>query len=88
MNSLGYFYYYCLGVEKYVQKDFDYFNIGITYKDSAAVLDTAYLLIQNLNNDKKLIETDIFLVYTYVSNLAGKDFTFGTYFYVMMNQYI
>ena len=86
-NSLGYLYYYGLGVEKNVQKAFDYFNIGITYKDSAAIFDTAYLLIQNLNNDKKLIEKDISKAYTYASNLAGKDFAFGTYFYAMMNQY-
>ena len=86
-NSLGYLYYYGLGVEKNIQKAFDYFNVGITYKDSSAIYDAAYLLIQNINNDKNLISKDYTKAYNHVSSLAAKDFSFGTYFYAMMNQY-
>ena len=86
-NSLGYLYYYGLGVEKNVEKAFDYFRIGITYKDSAAIFDAAYLLIQNQNNDKNLIEKDYSKAYSHAQNLASKDYFFGTYFYAMMNQY-
>ena len=86
-NSIGYLYYYGLGVEKNIQKAFDYFNVGITYKDSSAIYDAAYLLIQNINNDKNLISKDYTKAYNHVSSLAAKDFSFGTYFYAMMNQY-
>ena len=86
-NSLGYLYYYGLGVEKDIKKAFDYFNIGVSYKDSSAIYDTIYLLIQNQKNDKKLIEKDYTKAYNHASNLAAKDFSFGTYFYAMMNQY-
>ena len=86
-NSLGYLYYYGLGVEKNIQKAFDYFNVGLSYKDNSAIYDTAYLLIQNINNDKNLIRKDFTKAYNHVSGLAAKDFSFGTYFYAMMNQY-
>ena len=86
-NSLGYLYYYGLGVEKDIQKAFDYFTIGVSYKDSSAIYDTIYLLVQNQKNDKKLIEKDYTKAYNHASNLAAKDFSFGTYFYAMMNQY-
>jgi len=86
-NSLGYLYYYGLGVEKNIQKAFDYFNKGVSHKDSSAIYDTAYLLIQNINDDKNLISKDYTKAYNHASNLAAKDFSFGTYFYAMMNQY-
>ena len=86
-NSLGYLYYYGLGVEKDIKKAFDYFNIGVSHKDSSAIYDTVYLLIQNQKNDKNLIEKDYKKAYNHASNLAAKDFSFGTYFYAMMNQY-
>ena len=86
-NSLGYLYYYGLGVKKDVKKAYDYFSIGVTYGDNSAIYDMAYLLIENIKGDKKLIEKDISKAYDYASKLASKSFNFGTYFYAMMNQY-
>ena len=86
-NSLGYLYYYGLGVEKNVDKAWDYFNIGVSYEDSAAILDTSYLLINSTKKDKKLIEKDYKKAYNHVTKLAAQDYSFGTYFYAMMNQY-
>ena len=86
-NSLGYLYYYGLGVKKDVKKAFDYFSIGVTYGDNSAIYDMAYLLIENIKGDKKLIEKDISKAYDYASKLASKSFNFGSYFYAMMNQY-
>ena len=86
-NSLGYLYYYGLGVEKDIEKARDYFNIGASYKDSAAILDSSYLLITNTKKEKKLLEKDYTKAYNHVSKLATLDYSFGTYFYAMMNQY-
>ena len=86
-NSLGYLYYYGLGVKKDVKKAYDYFSIGVTYGDNPAMYDMAYLLIENIKGDKKLIEKDISKAYDYASKLASKSFNFGSYFYAMMNQY-
>ena len=86
-NSLGYLYYYGLGVNKDVKKAFEYFKTGASHKDSSAIYDTIYLLIQNQKDDKNLIEKDYSKAYSHASSLASKDFSFGTYFYAMMNQY-
>ena len=86
-NSLGYLYYYGLGVEKNIDKAWDYFNIGASYKDSAAILDSSYLLISNNKKEKKYLEKDYSKAYNQVSKLATLDYSFGTYFYAMMNQY-
>ena len=86
-NSLGYLYYYGLGVKKDIKKAFDYFNIGVSYKDSSAIFDLAYLLIENQKNERNKIEKDYSRAHKHTSSLANKDYTFGTYFYAMMNQY-
>ena len=86
-NCLGYLYYYGLGVKKDAKKAYDYFSLGVTSGDNSAIYDMAYLLIENYKRDKKLVEKDVSKAYDYVSKLAASDFTFGTYFYAMMNQY-
>ena len=86
-NSLGYLYYYGLGVKKNVKKAFDFFSVGASHKDSSAIYDVIYLLIENQKDDKNLIPKDYTKAYNHASSLAAKDFSFGTYFYAMMNQY-
>ena len=72
---------------KDITKAFDYFSIGVTYRDNSAVYDMAYLLMENYKKDKKLAEKDLSKAYDHTSKLAAVDFTFGTYLYAMMNQY-
>ena len=50
-------------------------------------MDTSYLLINSTKKDKKLIEKDYKKAYNHVTKLAAQDYSFGTYFYAMMNQY-
>ena len=86
-NSLGYLYYYGLGVEKDIKKAFDYFTLGVSHKDNSAIYDLAYLYLEQQKNNTDSKEKDFSKAYKHASSLASQDFSFGTYLYAMMNQY-
>jgi len=97
-NSLGYMYYYGLGVMKNIKVAYDYFrskNI-LTFiitksiidaikkgEDSDSYFNLVSLLIEG--NDEILV--DVGQAYKYANFITGKGHTFGTHIFAMLNQF-
>jgi TPR repeat protein len=83
-NSLGYMYYYGLGVEKNVKRAYDYFKISFNKgEESDAYFNMASLLAEG----NGVIEVDFANAYKYSNYIAAKGHTFGTHFFAMLNEY-
>ena len=83
-NSLGYMYYYGLGVDKNIKIAYDYFRSAIKKgEDSDSYFNLISLLIEG--NDQIIV--DVGQAYKYANFITGKGHTFGTHIFAMLNQF-
>lgn len=77
-NSLGYMYYYGLGVEKNIKRAYDYFKISFSKGEES---DAYYNMATLLSEGNGEISVDFSNAYKYSNFIAAKGHTFGTYWF-------